>query len=98
MDKFLGKQKLTQEEIENLNSLVSILKIKSIIKTLPTTKLQDLIALLVNFPNMPRATQPCLILYLPSAPVLRSSPSCYALRPGGPMPPFPTFLCMLVAI
>ena len=40
--------KLTQEEIDNLNSIVPIKEIEFAVKTLPTGKPQAQIALLVN--------------------------------------------------
>ena len=41
MDKFLERHnlpKLNQEEIENLNRLITIMEIKTVIKNLPTNK------------------------------------------------------------
>ena len=38
MDKFLETHKLTQEEIENLNGSVTIKRVESVIKNIPTKK------------------------------------------------------------
>ena len=51
MDKFLEKYnfpKLNQEEIENLNRLITSMEIETIIRNLPTTKAQDQMASQVN--------------------------------------------------
>ena len=51
MDKFLEKYnfpKLNQEEIENLNRLITSTEIETVIKNLPTNKTQDQIASFVN--------------------------------------------------
>ena len=44
MDKFIGKYnfpKLNQEEIEDLNRLITSIEIETLIRYLPTTKSQD---------------------------------------------------------
>ena len=51
MDEFLGKYnlpKLNQEEIENLNRLITSMEIETVIKNLPTNKAQDEMASQVN--------------------------------------------------
>ena len=51
MDKFLEKYnfpKLNQEEIENLNRLITSMEIETVIKNLPTNKAQDEMASQVN--------------------------------------------------
>ena len=51
MDKFLEKfnfPKLNQEEIETLNRPITSMEIKTVIKNLPQTKVQDQMASQVN--------------------------------------------------
>ena len=51
MDTFLEKYnfpKLNQEEIENLNRLITSMEIETIIRNLPTTKAQDQMASQLN--------------------------------------------------
>ena len=51
MDKFLEKynfQKLSQEEIENLNRPITITEIKTVIRNLPANKSQDQMASQLN--------------------------------------------------
>ena len=51
MDRFLQKyslQRLNQEEIENMNRWITSTEIENVIKNLPQTKLQDLMATQAN--------------------------------------------------
>ena len=51
MDKFLEKDnfpKLNQVEIENLNRLITSMEIETVIRNLPTTKVQDQTASQLN--------------------------------------------------
>ena len=51
MEKFLEKYnfpKLNQEEMENLNKLITSMEIETVIRNLPATKAQDQMASLLN--------------------------------------------------